>query len=168
MNSLHRIRLAIFVIGVAAMLAVLGPWSSPSSAATIQVSLRVNPGPAGSSGTLLCVWHGACLTPPTAGDGLDWRAAGGSSIYWRSWGFRSDTSSYATIGNVSVTQFNGNCKNVKAAFTDSNNQVTGDIHYTHTLIGRARLGSMCQETAATITFPRESQLRHRQKSTAPA
>lgn len=127
-----------WLLSMSLLVAMLGSgmvgYFLPTAHAATVFAVRINPG--GSSGWLTCTWHGACTSPPTAGRALDWGAqyggAGGTSVYWRSWGYRSDTGSYGTIGTVSVWAENGTCKNVRARPLNGLGADLGRVDYTHT------------------------------------
>lgn len=104
-------------------------------ATTVVFAVRINSG--GAYGYLTCSWHSRCdLNPIPPGRALDWGryggGAGGSSVYWRSWGYRSDTGSYSTTGSVSVWTENATCKNVRARPVNLLGADLGRVDYTHT------------------------------------
>lgn len=125
---------ALALLGLFAGLA--GAYYPRADASTTVFSLRVNPGTA--FGYLTCSWHGG---PCGSGSGraLDWghpsggAASEGSTVYWRSWGYRSDTGSYSTIGWVTVSVNNSVCRRVSAwPFNNLSNNL-GRVDYTHTV-----------------------------------
>lgn len=97
------------------------------------VTAQVNVNPGGTSGAdyLTTSWHGA----PSS---LDWGRYGGGNpligtdVHWRSWSWRSDSGTPASLGTISSYTANGTCINVRADYLDSTGATVGSANYTHT------------------------------------
>lgn len=108
------------------------PWHNTTSvdAATISVDLKIHPG---ATNTLNCGWHVTCDLqnyPDSGASGLDWHNTSGGSVYWRSYGYRSDGMGYA-IGQGLIELDNGSCYSVRVKFTDAFGFVKGYVRYVH-------------------------------------
>lgn len=79
-------RKIIIALALSAAIGALAGLYLPrgTEAASRMSMVLVHPG---ATAHLTCGWHQACVPPyGTSGHALDWRSAGGSTIYWRSFG----------------------------------------------------------------------------------
>jgi hypothetical protein len=111
--------------------AVGGLWPSgppPAVHAThMVVSLRVNPG---ADGWFNCSWHSECGV--SAGHALDWSPFANHSVYWRSHGYRSDTSYSFTIATGTIEKQVGGCQTIWLKVRDAYDFDKGYVSYVHT------------------------------------
>ena len=120
--------LAVVLALAGALAALYGPQGG--EAATINYSVRVHPG---ASSTLTCGWHeGACPSSSSTGHALDWANSGGSTIYWRSYGWCS-VGPCSAIATGTISSVLETCYKVKV---DVKSKVPagvsqGTIIYTH-------------------------------------
>lgn len=132
-RNLALASLASLVLGSVAGLLVPGPQDA--QAVTINLELRVNPGPAASTDTLNCGWHDVCQTPYDRGLGnnaLDWQNTGGSTVYWRSYGYRSDASTNNIASGKVLIADTPTCRRILVEVKDAFGASLGLVYYTHT------------------------------------
>ena len=104
------------------------------TAAPIDYAVYINPG--GASNAMTCGWHVACAPPFTWGNALDWGNSGGSSITWRSWGFRASGS--GPLGTAAVgSNSSSGCYRFSARVNSLNGTLRGEATYTHATTGIA-------------------------------
>lgn len=109
----------------------LMPAGDLARATTVNVTLHIHPGPDHYSETINCLWHGACYSPPTPGNALDWNNdhVANEQIIWRSYGYRSSGSGNIATGVIQVS--NGTCSQIRVHLVDAFSFDKGYSYYTH-------------------------------------
>lgn len=115
--------LAVIIGGISGLIA---PATSSAQSGRVDVHLTINPG---ATNSLTCGWHEACLSPFYFGSALDWANAGNAYIYWRSYGWRSDTTGQVATGTVGTS--NTGCSRMLIDVRDVYGYSQGISYYTH-------------------------------------
>lgn len=99
------------------------------TATPISVELRVY---GGGTSMLTCGWHGVCGGSPTAGNALDWDNGDEANVYWRSYGYRSDTTGDIAEGATSHYSSGSGCNVIGVTVEDAFGFEKGLAEYVHT------------------------------------
>lgn len=98
--------------------------------------MAINPGDglmSGSNGWLTCGWHTECISPFYSGDALDWDNFDNGTVYWRSWGWRSDScDNYQVASTTLWTSDTSTCYRIQQDLVDWFGYYRGTEFYTHT------------------------------------
>lgn len=112
---------------------------SPTSAQTgyrLDVDVAINPGGglmSGSNGWLTCGWHQECPGTYPYGDGLDWDNFDNGTVYWRSYGWRSDSCDNCQVASTTLwTSNTSTCYRIRQDLVDWFGYYRGAEYYTHT------------------------------------
>lgn len=134
MSSTKRVRLLLTSLAAFAGF-VLGVITAPDPASAITLNVAgVNPGPASTTGTMGCIWHGLIDACGTTGDAtaLDWNNSSGSGVHFREWTFRGAGTGTAYLATKSIN--NSNCRRVQITLHDVADVLRGAEYFTHTAL----------------------------------
>ncbi len=129
-----KLRAILVALGLLAGFS-LGLVRSQTAQGAISVTAYVNPGASGAGfvGYVNCFWHvSACPLgnqSPNNGNAMDWQNSYADAVWWRSYGYRSDTS--GTLGTFTLTSLSPGCHIIRAAVADVFGFEKGFIDYYH-------------------------------------